>query len=184
MILLAILMLPVVLKKRLAEVKLVAILLFIAIFLFITVFILQLIIDGTVENDDEDFSKYYKVDWNMSVVSGFNIMVTAYGYQLLLYPTYSSMGENRSYKAGLKAVSIGNGLSFVIYVSLGILSIYIFGSNLHASVLSNVNEEVNVYSYIVRVAFLIVLACHIPYIFFPIKESALIIIDEALNQSI
>ena len=76
-------------------------------------------------------------------------------------------------------MAIGSGLSLLIYVSLGILSIYIFGSDLESSVLKNVDEEKNVYSYIIRVAFLLVLACHIPYIFFPTKESFLIIVDEA-----
>jgi len=77
------------------------------------------------------------------------------------------------------AIAIGSGLSTVIYVSLGILSIYTFGSDLKSSVLKNVDEEQNVYSYIIRVAFLLVLAFHIPYIFFPTKESFLIIFDEA-----
>ena len=79
----------------------------------------------------------------------------------------------------MNAVIIGQGLSFIIYVSLGILSIYIFGSSLESSVLKNVDEEKNIYSYIIRVAFLIVLACHIPYIFFPTKESFLIIVEQA-----
>lgn len=49
--------------------------------------------------------------------------------------------------------------------------------------LDNVDEEDNVYSYIIRIAFLLVLACHIPYVFFPTKESFLIIFDEAKNSS-
>ena len=83
----------------------------------------------------------------------------------------------------MRAVAIGSGFSVFIYVSLGILSIYTFGSDLDTSVIANVNKEENVYSYIIRVAFLLVLACHIPYIFFPTKESFLIIFDEAKNKS-
>ena len=78
---------------------------------------------------------------------------------------------------------MGSGISTVIYISLGILSIYTFGSDLKASVLKNVDEEQNVYSYIIRITFLLVLAFHIPYIFFPTKESFLIICDEAKNRS-
>ena len=45
------------------------------------------------------------------------------------------------------------------------------------------DEEQNFYSYVIRIAFLLVLACHIPYIFFPTKESFLIIFDELQNKS-
>jgi amino acid permease len=119
----------------------------------------------------------------MELVTGFNIIVLAYAYHINLFPTYHSLGANKSNKTGMKAVAIGTGLSVLIYVSLGILSIYIFGSDLKSSVLKNVDEENNVYSYIIRIAFLLVLGCHIPYIFFPTKESFLIIFDEAENKS-
>ena len=71
----------------------------------------------------------------------------------------------------------------MIYVTLGVLCIYTFGSDLNSSVLQNVDEEKNVYSMIIRASFLVVLACHIPYCFFPTKESFLIIFDEATNSS-
>mmetsp|Transcript_29778 Transcript_29778/g.36957 ORF Transcript_29778/g.36957 Transcript_29778/m.36957 type:complete len:141 (+) Transcript_29778:733-1155(+) len=123
------------------------------------------------------------VDMSMELVTGLNIIVLAYAYQINLFPTYNSLGANKSNKTGLDAVAISAALSFLIYVSLGILSIYIFGSSLESSVLKNVDEERNIYSYIIRVCFLVVLGCHIPYIFFPTKESFLIIIDQAQNQS-
>ena len=48
---------------------------------------------------------------------------------------------------------------------------------------NNIDKEVNWASYIIRTAFLIVLACHIPYIFFSGKESLLIMIEEARCSS-
>lgn len=138
---------------------------------------------GTIDNHDETYGQYYKVDFSMALVTGFNIIVLAYSYQINLFPTYNSLGSNKSNKTGLEAVMIGTGLSFVIYVTLGILAIYIFGTGLDPSVLTNVDEENNVYSIIIRVTFLVVLGCHIPYIFFPTKESFLIIVDEAQNGS-
>ena len=74
-------------------------------------------------------------------------------------------------------------LCFVVYVTLGIVSIYSFGTALDTNVLDNVDEETNTASYIIRFAFLIVLACHIPYIFFTGKESILIMIDETRKKS-
>ena len=83
----------------------------------------------------------------------------------------------------MMAVLIGTIASSIIYLSIGILSIYTFGTEIESSVIKNVNEEDNAYSYIIRISFLLVLACHIPYIFFPTKESFLIIFDELENKS-
>ena len=135
------------------------------------------------DSHDATYGQYYRVELNMQLVTGFNIIVLAYAYHISLFPTYNSLGANKSNRTGMQAVAIGSGLSLIIYVSLGILSIYTFGSELGTSVLKNVDEEKNVYSYIIRVSFLLVLACHIPYIFFPTKESFLIIVDEAQRSS-
>ena len=133
---------------------------------------------GNIENHDESYGQYYQIKFNFKLVTALNIVTVGYAYQTSLFPTYNSLGANRSTKNALKTVTIGLVMTFCIYVSLGILSIYIFGSELHASVLQNVNTEDNIYSLIIRVAFLIVLACHIPYVFFPTKESILIMVDE------
>jgi len=74
-------------------------------------------------------------------------------------------------------------ITFFIYVSLGILAIYMFGSQLSDSILDNLDEMTSATSYIIRVMFLIVLTCHIPYVFYSGKESLLIIVDEIRFKS-
>jgi len=133
---------------------------------------------GNIENHDESYGQYYELKINLKLVTAMNITTVGYAYQTSLFPTYNSLGENRSDKNGLKTVTYSLCMTFSIYVSLAILSIYIFGTELHASVLQNVSAENNIYSLIIRIAFLVVLACHIPYVFFPTKESVLIMVDE------
>jgi amino acid permease len=147
------LMIPFIIQKKLAELKCVSILLFTAIFTFIGLFIVQLFRLGNIENHDEQYGQYYEIKFDLKLVTAMNITTTAYAYQVSLFPTYNSLGENRSNKNALKTVIIGLSMTFTIYVSLAILSIYIFGSELHASVLENVDEQDNTYSIIIRVAF-------------------------------
>ena len=66
---------------------------------------------------------------------------------------------------------------------IGILCLYDFGAALNDNVLDNIDEEVNWSSYVIRSAFLIVLACHIPYIFFSGKESLLIMVVETQDKA-
>jgi len=76
-----------------------------------------------------------------------------------------------------------------LYVLLAILSIYMFGSGVHSSILEDVALECEGNdcpweSIVLRFLFLIVVACHIPFIFFSGKEGLLIIIDEISRRSI
>jgi hypothetical protein len=76
-----------------------------------------------------------------------------------------------------------------LYVTLAVLSIYMFGSGVKSSILENVAEECDDNgcpweSIVLRFLFLIVVACHIPFVFFSGKEGVLIIIDEISRRSI
>jgi hypothetical protein len=76
-----------------------------------------------------------------------------------------------------------------LYVVLAVLSIYMFGSGVHSSILEDVAIECNGNdcpweSIVLRFLFLIVVACHVPFIFFSGKEGVLIIIDEISRRSI
>merc|ERR1712038_494407 len=103
------------------------------------------------ENHDEDYGQYYEVEFNMELITGFNIFVLAYAYQVNLFPTYNSLGSNKSVRTGMKAVGIASLLSFVIYMSIGVITVYMFGTSLTSSVIDNVNKEKNIYSYVVRI---------------------------------
>ena len=64
-----------------------------------------------------------------------------------------------------------------------------FGDGLQSSVLLNVGEikhDGKAYweTYISQVSFMLLLSCHIPFIFYAGKEAMLIVIDEILHKSI
>ena len=137
---------------------------------------------GSVENPDIDYNEYWRVRWDTQLVTAFSIVLVAYSCQQNLFPMYSSLKERTSETAS-KAMALSLCMTFAVYVTVGIISVYMFGSTLDESVLDDVDAETNVDSYIIRISFLIVLACHIPYIFFSGKESLLIMIDECRTQS-
>ena len=85
---------------------------------------------GSIENHDQNYSQYYRIDFGLELITGFNIIVLAYAYHNSFFPTYNSLGENKSYKNGMKFVAIASAMTVGIYVSLGILSIYTFGNDL------------------------------------------------------
>jgi len=56
---------------------------------------------GSIENHDETYGQYYRVELDMKLITGFNIIVLAYGYAINLFPTYSSLGVNKNNETGL-----------------------------------------------------------------------------------
>lgn len=98
---LAVVMTPLCIKKMLAEMKIVSVLLFVSIAIFILIFLVQLMTLGNIENHDESYGEYYTIDFDMKLITGFNIIVLANAYHINLFPTYNSLGPNKSNKAGL-----------------------------------------------------------------------------------
>ena len=121
--------------------------------------------------------------WDFGVITSSNVLIVAYSFQQSLFPTYNSLGANKNNKHMKRSINIGVAITAVVYICLGVLSIFSFGSALTSDVFDAVGDEDTIYSIIIRFAFLIVLACHIPFVFLPTKEGFLILIDEAQNHS-
>lgn len=73
----------------------------------------------------------------------------------------------------------------VIYIMTAFIGIFFFGSQISESILINIGlEGDNWEADVLRVFFLVILVCHVPFIFFFGKESVLIVIDEYRSKSI
>jgi amino acid permease len=196
-IILGIVLIPLIIKKELQELKIISWFLFIAIFSFIILTISQLISHGIkyFNHDfaDSDFEVLHG-DYllpkftNVEIIKGLSIVLVAYSCQQNLFPIFGEL-ENKTNAECVGAFSIATSMVGSLYVTLAVLSIYMFGSLVHSSILEDVadecsNDECPWESIVLRFLFLIVVACHIPFIFFSGKEGTLIIIDEINRRSI
>jgi len=85
----------------------------------------------------------------------------------------------------MAATNLGLIVSLLIYITIAILGMLMFGTKIETSILNNVNAQSDHWeSYVLRVCFLVVLGCHIPFIFYSAKEGFLIMVDEVRVRSI
>ena len=169
---LAAVLLPICLKKELAELTWISYVLFISLTLFTILNFSLLVFDpnfgATGINTD---ILYPKFEWG--TVSALSVTMLAYSYQQNIFPIYSELKTktNAEYqKVSLTALP----LTGAVYFAVGILCCLMYGSDLQSSVLLNIGEsrfkdnpnKSFWEAYICQISFMCVLMCHIPFIFF------------------
>lgn len=91
-----------------------------------------------------------------------------------------------------KSVTTSLTLVSFLYIFLSITCMFLFGGQIiveGGNIMENVNKEYVLdnshwEAFVLRGLFMVVLACHIPFIFFSGKEALLIIIDEVQTSKI
>lgn len=185
---LAVLLLPFIAMKELAELKIVSIGLFTTAILFVLVNVIQVLVRGIDKtNPDQDYSQYQTGNFNTEFIQALTIIFTAFNFSQNLFPIHTHQVD-KSLKASVRSISISMLLVGGIYVTLAIACIFKYGTATKDVVLKNLgkNKEGEIYweNYMLRIFFLIILACHIPYLYFGGKEALLIIVDEIWRKSI
>ena len=89
----------------------------------------------------------------------------------------------------MKTNNYGLVLTCSIYIVVALISVAMFGADVTSVVLEDVGSarhdgKAFWESYVTQLAFCVLLACHIPFIFFAGKEGALIMLDEWDRKSI
>lgn len=172
-LILAVLVFPLIIKKKIQELKIAGILLFSGVSLFIILMFILRVFDLTDVPDNS--SEFYTFTFDKAFVSSLSTAFVAYGFQSAFFPIYNSL-ENKTYKRGMAFTFYGIGFCFIIYMCVMFISLYSFGIHIKGDVLLNVEEVTAWESYVLRGIFLLVISTHTPFIFFIGKESLLALI--------
>lgn len=174
---LALVVLPLNLAKELKEMKIVSYLLFTMLISFLVILTIEIIQEGA-----KPISNLMKPgNFKDSVNSLFSLIV-AYTMQFSLFPTQCSLIDKSKHNTQ-KATNAGVRFSTLVYVSTGLLAVFLFGDDTKISILQNFSVSKGFLNNFLASLFCVVLACHIPFVFYPCKESMLLMIDEVRCKS-
>lgn len=179
--------------------KIISVFLFVTIFGFIFITIEQLAVHG-IHKYNRDFDQLTPSFWHgdyytpkltkIEFFKSLSVIMVSFSCQQNLFPIFAELAKKTNSECqqgfGLATLMVG-----ALYVLLAFITVFMFGSTVDASMLTDVGQECHTgdgtcpwESICLRIMFLVVLACHIPFIFFSGKEGLLIIIDEVDRRSI
>ena len=200
-LLLALILLPIIFKKEIHELKIVAWLLFGFLLAFLLIMLVlsiyhpqgYFVLPAASNPADSIVHDNNIVTFGMQMVplpdlyfAGAITSINTASFSLSItsniFPTYASL-KNKTTKNMLHALLLGLAMTIGVYTLYSVVCMTLFGRNLldsEGNSLENISSNmINDWSGLtLQILFLVVLAAHIPFMFFVGKESLLIIIDE------
>ena len=101
----------------------------------------------------------------------------------MVFPAYVEL-ENRSNWRFEKASLLSLSIYTTVLVVTGLTGALLFGSTITPDLLTNLGSESTRLSIFVRTIYVLLLLFHLPYIFFTVKEYALVMYDELMSKSL
>jgi len=175
----AVILLFFILRKQIKELKYSGVIAVVGVTAFICTLAVKLIIDGQKTGGIKNFQK---PNWDTDMVSHIPIIFLSYTFQSAFYSIFQ-ISKNKSYGNAMRATSGSLVFISIIYVSISVIAIERYGSDLLPDILQNISNEGGVFSIIVECTFLLIATVTIPIVLFVGKEAVLIIIDEAMRKS-
>lgn len=181
-ILLSLALFPFALKKQLAEFKWLGTFMFasVAIFLITGLFVLG---QGSTPSGE-----IWRPKYSYRSFTSILTIIVAYSYQTSVFPVFNSLAQ-RTPAAFSKVQTVGLGTTLIVYVIVALIGVSCFGDQIRSSVLLNYGDlgargSMVGATYLIQLSFIIVLICHIPFIFYAGKEGALMFATERQHRTV
>ncbi|CAI2364663.1 unnamed protein product [Moneuplotes crassus] len=175
-IVLAVLLFPFIIRKKIQELRIIGILQVSAIAFFIFLMLLiRITKDDKLERPSISKGDFYFFSFSKPWLSSLSTAFVVFSFQSAFFPIYNSL-EIKSYQNGMKFTFFGMLFCFAIYTMVTFVSLYSFGANIQGDMLKNI-ECVSVWeSYLLRAIFMLLMAAHTPFTFFIGKGAAMVIV--------
>ena len=110
----------------------------------------------------------------------FNITISSYGFLIGFYPMYDKIKPSkRTPKNGFMATAVALILTCLVYVSFAQLSILCFGvDNIKQNIFENLSDSNDFLSQSVKVIFLVIFLCALPFNIYPVKLCVFNFVEE------
>lgn len=180
-VILNIVLLKTTIALEMADIKLIAKILFLCVFIFLLLLFIKVCMSpfarsNVIGEDTIGPSSYPAAATSLASI------LCAFCIQMSVYPTQASM-RNRSFKNSMSVNNWSNWVSCLCYSAVGYFGSLLYRTKIDVSILANIGEHKYAIDDVAIIMFFIALSLHVPFIFYPAKEAFLSLFDELTRNS-